>query len=437
MTACHKLSLRLAGFVSDGDARLRKTDYRINFKSNHNADPIKWVSSTYFLPHNLLMLSVPTTIEGHAIFGHQDYMHLIWRVRVQLLSPKRLWDFGGIWTPPGQPSAVRVRVGVAHLDSLRDASHHKMLNAKDLDPHNKQHWVGCLKIFNKATSDALQARINTGETHLLATHAVIVVFTAYLSSWLDRGRAPLAIIEDAALVLAFVMYWRSHVTHAGSGLTLVANFLTRETFLDIVTSCHGCILRFAQFRDNYGGQFKPDGPRITSAFSEYFFQFGRMRQTNSPVVSVMGWARHLDHYLYQQDLEAVSDFKLPASCRGIPHSIERVKFDPPPPGWFPTDEHMLTAISQGIQRAVALLQGCGVRTDLSTQTGFFKRPCKHFPLIDTYVRAGGLVAAAEKEDDPNGASPDCEEVCWHQLLPRRSLILWGGVVCDVVWCGTP
>jgi hypothetical protein len=348
MTACHDLGLQLAGFASDGDARLRKNDYRVNFKSNHDNDLIKWVASTYFLQHNLLMLSVPTTIEGHAIFAHQDYMHLIWRVRVQLLSPKRIWDFGGVFIPPSQPSAMRARVGVAHLDSLRDVSQNKMLNGKDLDPHNKQHWAGCLKIFNKATSDALQVRINagkqarllispsltpahpltsshplaSGETHLVATHAVVVVFTAFLSSWLDRGRAPLAVVEDAALVLAFVMHWRSHVTRSGSGLTLAANFLTRETFLDIVTSCHGCILRFGQFRDKYGGQFKPDGPRFTSAFSEYFFQFGRMRQTNSPVVSVMGWSRHLDHYLYQQYLEAASpDFKLPASCRGIPHSI--------------------------------------------------------------------------------------------------------------------
>ena len=162
-----------AGFVSDGDSRLRKTDYRVNFKSNHDNDPIKWVASTYFLPHNLLMLSVPTTTEGHAIFAHQDYMHLIWRVRVQLLSPKRLWDFGGFFTPPGQPSAVRACVAWAHLDSLRDDSNHKMLNAKDLDQHNKQHWAGCLKIFNKATSDALQKRIDAGDTHLVATHAGI------------------------------------------------------------------------------------------------------------------------------------------------------------------------------------------------------------------------------------------------------------------------
>jgi hypothetical protein len=29
--------------------------------------------------------------------------------------------------------------------------------------------------------------------------------------------------------------------------------------------------------------------------------------TNSPIVSAMGWAHHIDHYLYQQYLEAALD----------------------------------------------------------------------------------------------------------------------------------
>ena len=55
-------------------------------------------------------------------------------------------------------------------------------------------------------------------------------------------------------VLTFIMHWRYYVVSAEGkrrGLTLEANFLTRETFLDLVTACHGCILRFPQFRDNW------------------------------------------------------------------------------------------------------------------------------------------------------------------------------------------
>mmetsp|Transcript_87659 Transcript_87659/g.263555 ORF Transcript_87659/g.263555 Transcript_87659/m.263555 type:complete len:149 (+) Transcript_87659:724-1170(+) len=147
-----------------------------------------------------------------------------------------------------------------------------------------------------------------------------------------------------------MMHWRLHVVTT-PGLTLQANFLTRETFLDIVTSCHGCILRFPQFRDNWGGKYRPDGPRFSSAYSEYFFQYGRMAQTNSPAVFVLGWWRHLKHYLFQQWLEAESGFELPASCRGIPHSIDkRIQIPDVPAGWHATDEQLIVRIERGVER---------------------------------------------------------------------------------------
>ena len=153
--------LRLAGHVSDGDARLRKCDFRMNFATNASADPMKWYRKHYFLKHSLLMLSVPESIEGTSLFAHQDYMHLAWRLRVQLLNPKKEWEIG-----PG------LRVGWAHLDSLVDSSGDKLLNGKDLDPHNKQHWPGVIKIFSKKVADALKQRIDAGhgaEDHLKAT----------------------------------------------------------------------------------------------------------------------------------------------------------------------------------------------------------------------------------------------------------------------------
>ena len=162
---------------------------------------------------------------------------------------------------------------------------------------------------------------------------------------------PLDSVEEAALVLAFVMHWRYHVVTT-NGLTLAENFLTRETFLDIVTSCHGCILRFPQFRDNWGGKFKPDGPRFSSAFSEYIFQYGRMAETNSPVVSNLGWFRHINHYLYQQWLEAESDMPIPASCRGIPHSIDqRIQIPEVSPRWTHPGMQRMRSSSSALRRA--------------------------------------------------------------------------------------
>ena len=239
----------------------------------------------------------------------------------------------------------------------------------------------------------------------------MVIFATYLSSWLsdrDDGRTPLMAVEEAAQVLAFVMHWRHYVVIT-DGLTLADNFLTRETFLDIVTSCHGCILRFPQFRDNFGGKYKPDGPRFSSAYSEYFFQYGRAAQCQSPVVSIKGWFTHAKHYLYQQFLEATSTIPLPASCRGIPHTIFRGQVPVVSADYFPSDDELVAAVDAGVQKAIDLLQFCGVNTNLTVHNGFFKHPCKHFPLGDSYVTLAHCAEATvgNKEDDPN-VDPDVE-----------------------------
>ena len=219
------------------------------------------------------------------------------------------------------------------------------------------------------------------------------------------------------------MHWRHYVVDT-PGLNLSTHFLTRETFLDMVTSCHHCILRFPQFRDNWGGKFKPDGPRFSSAYSEYFFQYGRMAQCNSPVVSVYGWFTHLKHYLYQQFLEATSTISLPASCRGIPHSIERVQIPAVQADWHPTDAQLLVGIQRGVQKAIELLKSCGIQTNLTIRNGFFRHPCKHFPLADSYVMGGQYnqtPGVANKEDDPTAPDADTSEVSAQDAADAQAL----------------
>ena len=60
--------------------------------------------------------------------------------------------------------ALQVGAGLttaaAHLTNLRNAQGDVLLNGKDLDPHNKQHWPGVIKMFSFTVSDALKARID-------------------------------------------------------------------------------------------------------------------------------------------------------------------------------------------------------------------------------------------------------------------------------------
>ena len=65
-------------------------------------------------------------------------------------------------------------------------------------------------------------------------------------------------------------------------------------------------------------------------------------------VQVKGFVHMFKHLLFQTSLEAGSaNLKIPCSLRGVPHSIQRVQPDPPPPGFFPTDEELKRLCKQG------------------------------------------------------------------------------------------
>jgi len=55
-----------------------------------------------------------------------------------------------------------------------------------------------------------------------------------------------------------------------------------------------------------------------------------------------------------------------------------------------------------------LVMGLSLNPPAPPLRGFFKQPCLHFPLVDTYVQGGALLEElGEEEDDPNG-TPDAE-----------------------------
>ena len=66
----------------------------------------------------------------------------------------------------------------------------------------------------------------------------------------------------------------------------------------------------------------------------------------------------------------------------------------------------MSATSKGVTEAVALLGRLGINTQSAKLKGFFKRPCLHYPLTDTYLSAAACAEAqrGEKEDDPNNDS---------------------------------
>ena len=227
------------------------------------------------------------------------------------------------------------------------------------------------------------------------------------------GWDPRHSIRQAAVVLGFTLHWR-HFVATASGLTLAKHCLTRETILDTVISCVTCIMRFPLFRDRFP-LFKPYGPNISSRCSEYGFRFARK---DTPKLSVRSFMLAFKHYLAEISMRATAPdgLKLPTAKHGhrlVEDSIKRVVFDPPPPGWQPTDDEICTLINLGLADVRTLYMSVCNRT-LNPSADLFVQPWKHLNLAATWkpksrrkTGAGAGKAAAVPRGD--AGEEDSEE----------------------------
>lgn len=313
---------------------------------------------------------------------------------------------------------------VAHLRCLKGDDGRPRFNEKDMDYHEKQHWSGCLKIFSVGTLQLLQKTMDADPIkECRGTFAYVVFGLRLLNCCIgkqagaeatDRKQA----VVDAAFACAFALYWRYQVAHnlKGLGYTLKKHFLTRETFLDVMTITQTRILSVVLYRVWYP-KYKIHAPNISSRFSEYVFQYARMHSTNSPLFDVAGFRRHLKHLIGQMKLAATTGLKVPAARRGVPHDVhycEDTDQYKAPDGWHLTDEELMIAIDQGIAECVQLwidVLGCNDLLDLSNPDHFFVEPTKHFPHGDMF---------AQGVDDPwyegnaaNGVAQEREDPGWN------------------------
>jgi hypothetical protein len=162
-------------------------------------------------------------------------------------------------------------------------------------------------------------------------------------------------VRDAAFCLHYLLNWRhwlleyapklSKPSHLHSRYGLTDNFLSRQTFVDIVNMCQSRILLVKMYRERYS-RLKIAPERVSSRFSEYVFQYCRMAETNSPLFGVLGFKRHLSHFRLQIEMAATSGLVQPDSKRGVPNSVERVNHEiaHAPDDWHMSDVELGRAL---------------------------------------------------------------------------------------------
>ena len=166
----------------------------------------------------------------------QDPIHVAKRLRGNIDSTTRDLTFGN--------SAV---ASMAALDSLRvfgnDQGKEKIdtgLILKNTQPKDRQNWPATQAIFRRKVRHALWQHQRTvgGLQGLIIFLEMAWKYTHLFFSRVITFRER---IEHACYIIHFLRLWRAWV-YLQDGYTVTKNFLTRETFVDTVMSCHSAIL---------------------------------------------------------------------------------------------------------------------------------------------------------------------------------------------------
>jgi hypothetical protein len=222
----------LVAHASDGDSRRRKLQLE------------SIARGTYGLDH--VSFTMPAELTG--LLRDQNFFHCGKKWRNVLLSAVRMIRWG-------ETLATRnhLRLVFAHFDKSGHG-----LNETDIDVRDVQNVPAvqrlalvrvrtCLSTIQEGFTDPegefVQDDVRGTHTHLLVLWAYLDIFLGQ-SSLIERVRL-------ASFVVHMMHFGSAYVLHAGHGLTLKENWLTRECATDMQMSCHFAVNLIRLFRDKF------------------------------------------------------------------------------------------------------------------------------------------------------------------------------------------
>jgi hypothetical protein len=349
---CSDMGINIVGHVSDGDPKLRAADFMLQQKLRRTSGGArKYVD----LPHPLIQLSVPVVYHSgvngaesmHPVCCLQDFLHVMWRLRVLYLKPCRMLFIG--------PS-------LASPDNLRRhmAKHNTDLGLcySDLDERDKQNFHGCLRLFGfsrlgtlQPPEDVIFGRLRADEgmlgdiMYLRFCHRFVRTFvlpTAEVS--------PVSSVRDMGYTITFLAVWRQLCLESDD-MTLKHNFLSRETYTDVLLTAMTVVLLVKVYRDYYRDQ--PWVPRrFSSRFNEYIFSYMRLQMKGTPNFTALSSRRLLRNLMAQLSSEVDTNVKFPQFKRGHTRGQGRCDFDAGKQQSWPTDVEIEAALEEGMNDCI-------------------------------------------------------------------------------------
>ena len=250
----------LIGHASDGDARRRKAMMEKAFNTSQGY--------TVNHPNFVVHASVKESPEGSHVFNlmDQDFIHNAKKIVNPLDHSKRLLSIGG----------NDAHMSHVELVLQRCSSAEHGLRKGDVFREDRQNWEAVQRLAFPRVRECLQMicngqngkPVNTSGTtcYLELLWFYIEIFFSFKASLIDR-------ISHASYVANFLRLWRLWICQS-HGVNLKDNFITRETYLDLVISCHFVVLLIKATRDFANGQPVLLEKTGTDCCEDYFSQNG-------------------------------------------------------------------------------------------------------------------------------------------------------------------
>ena len=129
------------------------------------------------------------------------------------------------------------------------------LRQEDVNKRDVQNWASCQRTTFPKVRQCLFDLINgincpQANNLALGLWAYLDVLYHYLEIFVSLRASLTERIEHSSYVVHFLGIWRSYIIMSRD-LTLKENFLSRETFQDILLSCHFAVLMIIDFGENY------------------------------------------------------------------------------------------------------------------------------------------------------------------------------------------
>ena len=351
---CFDLGINIVGHVSDGDSKLRAADFVMQ---QHLAGTAGGAAEYVTLNHHLIQLRIPVVDLGgnmddqqrrHPVCCLQDFLHVMWRLRVMYLKPNRILLIGPFMASP---------------DNLRRhmAAHNVNLGLRgtDLDERDKQNFVGCLRLFGfkpDGTAQTLEhttfGQLNPSEgmradiMYLRFCHRFVRTFIVPTDE-----TDPRASVRDMGYTITFLSLWKQLVVQS-KDQTVGKNMLSRETYTDVLLTAMTVVLLVKVYRE-YNPQYPWVPRRMSSRFNEYIFSYLRLQMKGSPNFTALTAQVHLRNLMIQLRGEAASDVKFPQFKRGHTRGVGRTDFSAGQQLYWPSDDEIGQELDAGRQECKA------------------------------------------------------------------------------------